>query len=47
MSLPDIQRGNEGIDYGTWTGRTEPAERAPLPIYPNINEAERLEAQTR
>lgn len=32
---PDlIQRGNAGIDHGTWTGRTGPEELAPLPQYP-------------
>jgi len=35
LPTPDpIQRGNEGIDPGTWTGRTGPNEYAPLPQYP-------------
>lgn len=31
--MSDIQRGNEGIDYGTWTGWDGPNERPPLPQY--------------
>lgn len=32
--MSDIQRGNEGIDLGTWTGWDGPNERPPLPQYP-------------
>ena len=32
--MSDIQRGNDGIDYGTWTGWDGPNERPPLPQYP-------------
>jgi len=32
--MSDIQRGNEGIDLGTWTGWDGPADFAPLPQYP-------------
>jgi len=35
LPAPDtIQRGNEGIDPGTWTGWTGPKDFAPLPQYP-------------
>lgn len=35
LPTPDaIQRGNEGIDPGTWTGWTGPRDFAPLPEYP-------------
>lgn len=35
LPAPDtIQRGNEGIDPGTWTGWDGPADFAPLPEYP-------------
>lgn len=35
LPAPDtIQRGNEGIDPGTWTGWDGPADFAPLPQYP-------------
>ena len=32
--MSDIQRGNDGIDLGTWTGWDGPNERPPLPQYP-------------
>lgn len=32
--MSDIQRGNEGIDLGTWTGWDGQNERPPLPQYP-------------
>lgn len=32
--MSDIQRGNEGIDYGSWTGWDGTNERPPLPQYP-------------
>ena len=32
--MSDIKRGNECIDYGTWTGWDGPNERPPLPQYP-------------
>ncbi|HEY8355406.1 MAG TPA: hypothetical protein VIK69_10395 [Methylophilaceae bacterium] len=32
--MSDIQRGNEGIYLGTWTGWDGPNERPPLPQYP-------------
>jgi len=31
----EIQRGNEGIDYGNWTGWDGPKDYAPYPGYPN------------
>ena len=35
LPAPDtIQRGNEGIDPGAWTGWTGPKDFAPLQIYP-------------
>ena len=32
--MSDIKRGNDGIDYGTWTGWDGPNDRPPLPQYP-------------
>jgi hypothetical protein len=55
--MSDIQRGNEGIDLGTWTGWYGPNERPPLPQYPQpwglherpptaSNDRDRLPAQS-
>ena len=34
MNPDEIQRGNEGIDIGEWTGWSGPTDWAPYPIYP-------------
>ena len=34
MNPDEIQRGNEGIDIGEWTGWNGRTDWAPYPIYP-------------